>query len=311
MSVPHATHSQVVVLSGGVGGAKLVLGLAGEIDPERLVVLGNTGDDETIHGLHISPDLDTLLYTLSGLADPAKGWGVTGDTFGCMEAMERLGGEHWFRLGDRDLAVHLLRTCMLREGQRLTEVTHLLRRRLGVKARVLPATDDPIRTRVQTAAGWLNFQDFFVRERCAPDVEDVDFSGAAEARLTLDARDVIREASLIVFAPSNPVASVGPILAIPGMKNAIAASKARKVAVSPFVGGRSLKGPSDRMMRALGYEPTTEGVLRYYGNLVECILVDESDETPAPEGGAKVVRAPIVMNTLEEKRALARAVLAA
>ncbi|MFQ5613742.1 MAG: 2-phospho-L-lactate transferase [Anaerolineae bacterium] len=267
----------IVALAGGVGGAKLAHGLAQIHPPEKLTVVVNTADDFEHLGLHISPDLDTVMYTLAGLANPETGWGQVDETWQVMEALGRLGGPTWFNLGDRDLATHLLRSHWLREGYPLSWVTGQLCRRFGVKPTLLPMSDDPVRTRLQTDQGPLEFQDYFVRRRWQPVVQAIEFEGSQTAQPLRQVVDAIRWADLIVFCPSNPLVSIDPILAVPGLRRLIAASRAAKVAVSPIVGGRALKGPAAKMMAELGLPVSPVGVARHLRELLTAFVLDEQD----------------------------------
>ncbi len=303
----------VLALAGGVGGAKLVLGLAGVLEAGELAVVGNTGDDFDHLGLAISPDLDTLLYTLAGLADPSRGWGRQDETWRFMTALEQLGGPTWFRLGDADLALHVERTRCLAAGEALSAVTDRLGRKLGVATRILPMTDDPVRTRLRTASGWLDFQDYFVRLRCEPVVHELDYVGAAAARPLPEVLDILGSDDLraVVICPSNPFLSIEPILAIPGMRGAIVACRAPVVAVSPVIAGQAVKGPTTKMMRELGLEATATGVARRYADLLDVFVADDADAETAVPDGVELVVARTLMTTLEDRRRLARIVLAA
>jgi LPPG:FO 2-phospho-L-lactate transferase len=301
----------VVALSGGVGGAKLVLGLSRVLPPAELLIVANTGDDFEHLGLGISPDLDTLTYVLAGLDNPVAGWGRRDETWSFMESLSVLGGEDWFRLGDRDLAMHVERTRRLRAGQTLSQVTSELCRRLGVKARLLPMSDDRVRTRVRVDDGWIDFQDYFVRRQAAPEVRELAFQGAATARPQTDVLAALRGGGVraVVICPSNPLISIEPILAVPGLRDALASCGAPVVAVSPIVGGRAVKGPTAKMMRELGLQPTAAGVAARYGDLLDAFVVD-SDDAPDPSGlRVRIVVAPTLMTTLADREALARTVL--
>jgi LPPG:FO 2-phospho-L-lactate transferase len=310
---------RVVCLAGGVGGAKLAAGLQEMLAPGELSVVVNTADDLEIHSLAVSPDVDTVLYTLAGIADPAQGWGMAGESWQVMGQLARLGDETWFRLGDRDIATHLFRTDRLRRGVRPTAITAELGRALGLRSHVLPMTDDPVRTRVRTADGWLDFQDYFVRLRQEPAVVEVEFVGIEKARLSDEVRDAIRTAEAIVVAPSNPIVSIGPILAVPGLMAEIAAARGRGVraiGVSGIVGGKALRGPADRMMASLGDEPNALGVARRYvaSGLLDVFIVDRADETladPIRALGLEVVVADTVMTDPGSRASLARAMLSA
>ena len=310
---------RVLCLAGGVGGAKLADGLQQALAPGELTVVVNTGDDLERHSLTISPDQDTVLYTLAGIADPSQGWGVAGETWQVLGQLARLGEDTWFRLGDRGLATHLFRTARLRGGARPTEVALELARSLAVSSRILPMSDDPVRTKVRTADGWIDFQDYFVRLRQEPEVLEVRFDGAAQAELTAEVRDAIRSAEAIVVAPSNPVVSIGPILAVPGLLAEIVAARRRGVpaiGVSGLIGGKALRGPADRMMTSLGKEPSALGVARRYvaADLLGVFVIDREDEALASQIralGLDVVVTDTVMTDAGSRVMLAREMLAA
>jgi LPPG:FO 2-phospho-L-lactate transferase len=303
---------EVLALSGGVGGAKLALGLARVLGGELSVVV-NTADDFNHLGLAISPDLDTVVYTLAGLADPAQGWGRRDESWAFMAALEQLGGETWFRLGDADLAMHIERTWRLAAGERLSAVTDRLRRRLGIAARILPMTDDPVRTRLETDAGWLDFQDYFVRRRCTPRVRQLAYHGADSARPPPEVMAGLAGGDLraVIICPSNPFLSIEPILAVPPIRAAIAGCDAPVVAVSPVIGGQAVKGPTVKMMRELGLECGATEVARRYADLLDVFVVDEVDAATTVPGSIEVVPAPTLMTSLEDRDRLARLVLAA
>ena len=303
----------VVALSGGVGGAKLALGLARVLDDAELVIVANTGDDFVHLGLAISPDLDTLVYTLAGLADPVQGWGRRDETWTFMTALEQLGGETWFRLGDADLAMHVERTRRLAAGETLSAVTDRLRRQLGIAARILPMSDDPVRTRLETDAGWLDFQDYFVRRRCAPRVRRLAFLGADTARPLPGVMAALSREDLraVVICPSNPFLSIEPILAIPAIRAALSDCRAPVVAVSPVIGDQAVKGPTTKIMRELGLGSGAADVARRYADLLDVFVVDEVDAATVVPADIEVVSAPILMTSLEDRERLARVVLAA
>ncbi len=289
----------VVALAGGVGGAKLADGLQSHLG-DRLTVIVNTGDDCERHGLLVMPDHDTVLYNLAGIEQANLGWGIEGDTHAVMDQLGRYGEPTWFALGDRDLALHVARTARLRTGGRLTEVCLALQRSLGVPARILPMADEPVRTEVRTRDGWLEFQEYFVHRRQEPDVVEVRFAGIEAARCTPEMMDALEAAAAIVICPSNPVVSVGPILAVPGMRAAVASARARRVpviAVSPIVGGRALKGPADRMLASLGHEPSALGVARLYADVADTFVLDDEDRALAP-AVAGLGMCPIVTDTI-------------
>jgi LPPG:FO 2-phospho-L-lactate transferase len=275
----------VVLLAGGVGGAKLAHGLQEHLGP-RLVVVVNTADDVERHGLLISPDHDTVMYTLAGIDNREWGWGLVGETFAAAEMLERYGEETWFRLGDRDLATHIVRTARLRRGDRPTEVARDLQRALGVRAIVLPMSDQPVRTEVLTDDGWLDFQDYFVRLHQEPEVRDLRFDGIDEARSTPEVDAALEAAEAIVIAPSNPFVSVRPILSVAGIEAGLQTARSRGapvVAVSGIVGGVALKGPADRMLVSLGHEASALGVARQYTGIADVFVLDRLDEALAPQ----------------------------
>jgi LPPG:FO 2-phospho-L-lactate transferase len=309
--------TRVVALAGGVGGAKLAHGLAAILGPGGLKIVVNTADDEEFHGLLVCPDHDTVLYTLAGLADRERGWGLADETWSAAQMLARLGEPTWFALGDRDLAVHVHRTRRLRQGARLSDVNLGIQRALGVSTPILPMTDERVRTRVRTPEGWLAFQDYFVRRRQEPDVLEVAFEGIDGTRPTPEVADSLAEAEAVVICPSNPFVSVEPILAVPGMRDLFAAARARGVrvaAVSPLVGGRALRGPADRMAVSLGFEASATGIARLYAGLVDSLLVDELDRSEASAIaalGIEPVVGPIVMSDDASRAALAAAAVAA
>lgn len=302
---------RVVCLAGGVGGAKLADGLEQALDPGELTVVVNTGDDLERHGLVICPDHDTVLYTLAGIADPAQGWGIADETWNVSDQLARLGEETWFRLGDRDFATHIYRTARMRAGGRLTEVALDLAGSLGVASRILPMTDERVRTRVRTPDGWLDFQDYFVRLHQAPDVLEVRFEGANEAVATPEVLAAIRSAEAIMVGPSNPVVSIGPIISVPGILEEIAAARRRgvpSVGVSGIVGGKALRGPADRMMASLGEESSALGVARRYraADLLDVFVLDPSDEAQAAAVRALGLEAVVTDTIMVDKASRAR-----
>jgi LPPG:FO 2-phospho-L-lactate transferase len=310
-----ATAPRVVALTGGVGGAKLGLGLARRLPAEDLAFVVNTGDDFEHLGLTICPDLDTLLYTLAGEADPERGWGRRDESWRFLETLAALGGEHWFSLGDRDLALHVTRTQALAAGRTLTEVTAALASRLGVGPALLPMSDDPVRTMVATAGGELAFQHYFVRERCAPAVTGFRFDGADRARANPAVLAALASPRLeaIVLCPSNPFVSIDPILAVPGLRAALETAAAPVVAVSPLVGGLAVKGPTAKMMEELAVPRTAPAVAAHYGALLDGLVLDTRDEAEAEAVralGPAVTVTRTLMESLEDRLALADAVLA-
>ncbi len=303
------TGGLVVALSGGVGGAKLALGLSRVLPADELLVVANTGDDFEHLGLCISPDIDTLTYALAGLDNPATGWGRRDETWSFMETITTLGGEDWFRLGDRDLALHVERTRRLKAGETLSQVTADIGRRLGVATRVLPMSDDRVRTRVRSDDGWIDFQDYFVRQQCRPVVRELAFDGVDRARAQPEVMAALKSGKVraVVICPSNPFISIEPILAVPGLREALAGCGAPVVAVSPIVGGKAVKGPTAKMMQELGLAVSSASVVARYGALLDGYVVDQAD---AQGIAAKVHIAPTLMTSLADKEALARTVVA-
>jgi LPPG:FO 2-phospho-L-lactate transferase len=302
---------KVALLAGGTGGTKLAHGFAMLAPDVEVSVIANVGDDFELHGLLVCPDLDALLYTLSGLIDSKRGWGIRDDTFTAHVMIARYQQPSWFSVGDADLATHVERTRRLRDGEPLTDAIAAMSAALGITARLLPATDDRYRTRIETDEGVLEFQDYFVRRRQEPEVRGVVFDGAADARPTPAVLEAISSADLVVIGPSNPLVSIGPILGLPGVREAVAA--ARSMAVSPIIGGRALKGPADRMLASLGHESTALGVARMYAGLVDRFVLDEVDAALAPhvaDLGMAVSVLPTVMRSDSDRAALAERLLA-
>jgi LPPG:FO 2-phospho-L-lactate transferase len=304
----------IVALAGGVGAARFLDGLARVVDPARLWIIGNTADDTEMHGLHISPDLDTVAYTLAGIANTKHGWGLKGDTFQCLEALRQLGAEAWFQLGDRDFATHIYRTARLRDGATLTGVTRELSAAWGLASTLAPMTDDRVRTLVQTRHGTLDFQTYFVRRRARDKVLAVTFAGAKQARPAAGVLSAIRNAAGIIVCPSNPIISIGPILAVPGIRKALRKTSARVVAISPIVGGKALKGPAARMMKSLGIRVSALGVAELYRDFADVFVLDRADAGQAAgveKLGMRAVVTDTIMTGIARKKALARAVVAA
>jgi LPPG:FO 2-phospho-L-lactate transferase len=301
-----------VALAGGTGAAKLVRGLAQLLDPRDLTIVVNTGDDAEIWGLHVSPDLDTICYALAGVIDLARGWGLADETFHALGRMACFGEPTWFNLGDRDLATHLHRTRLLREGRMLTEVTRSIAHGLGVKPTVLPMSDQPVRTRVLGPNGWLDFQEYFVRDRAQVDVREVRYAGADTARPAPGVVEAIRAADAVIVCPSNPITSVGPILAVPGIREALIETAAVVVAVSPIVGSDAVSGPAGRLMGASSLPVSAAGVARAYAPWLDHLVLDDGDRecvADVRDEGAAPVLAPIIMKSREDEIALARRVL--
>jgi LPPG:FO 2-phospho-L-lactate transferase len=298
---------RVVLLSGGGGGARFARGLAAVLEPGELTVIGNVGDDVEILGLHVSPDLDSLLYTLAGLIDPERGWGRADETWNALDSAADWGGENWFRLGDRDLGIHLVRTQLLRSGVPLSTITTRFTDLLGLATAIVPATDDRLRTHVVTPAGRFGFQEWFVGRRHADDVDAVEYHGASDARPGVGVLDALGAADAIVFAPSNPYLSIGPILAVEALADAIEARTVRCVAVSPLVGGAAVTGPLGRMLMRIAGGTTPAHVTQCHKGLIDALVVDESD-LPA-EAEVELVAARTLMIDREAERRLAQVVL--
>ncbi len=295
----------IVALAGGVGGAKMAQGMQAALPPGELTVVVNTADDFELYGLWISPDLDTVMYTLAGIADPVNGWGVAGDTRNTLDAIARYGQEPWFLLGDQDFATHILRTERLGAGTPLSAVTTQLCDALGIRSRIVPMTDERVATLVDTPVGRLEFQDYFVGRRQSDDVLGVTFAGIESATAHPDALDAIHEAAAVVIAPSNPIVSVAPILSTPGMREALADTPAPIVAVSPIVGGRALKGPAAQMLATLGHEVSALGVARLYAGLIDGLVIDEVARELAPPSvlaGPRVLVPATVMGDEADRR---------
>ena len=303
----------VLALSGGIGGAKLALGLYRVMPPGALTVMANTGDDFEHLGLQISPDIDTLLYTLAGLDNPETGWGRRHETWTFMAALEALGGKTWFKLGDGDLATHVERTRRLAAGESLSQIIEDFRRRLGISARLLPMSDDPVRTRLRTDQGWLDFQDYFVRRRAAPVVREIAYAGAAEARVNLECLAALADSELeaVVICPSNPFLSIDPILALPAYREALRACRAPVVAVSPIIGGKAVKGPTAKIMAELGVPVGAAAVARHYADILDAYIADEADADEVAGLGVEVYLARTLMLTIADRETLASAVLRA
>ena len=302
-------------MAGGIGGAKLALGASLVLPRGELTILGNTGDDFEHLGLHISPDLDTVMYTLAGVADPETGWGRADETWSVMDTLETLGGPTWFRLGDRDLAIHLERTQRRARGDSLTRITGHLCGKLGVGHRLLPVTDQPLQTIVKTADGTLGFQEYFVAKSAEPPVEALDYQGARKAQMTDEVAACLARPDIagIIIAPSNPWLSIAPMLAVPGFREALKAVEAARVAVSPIVGGQAIKGPAAKIMGELGLDVSARGIAEHYLGLVDGLVIDETDEALAPaieNMGLAVCVTQTVMRSTDDRVALARDVMA-
>jgi LPPG:FO 2-phospho-L-lactate transferase len=299
----------VVALAGGVGAARFLDGLTRVIAPERVYIIGNTADDADIHGLHISPDLDTVTYTLAGLANPQHGWGIRGDSFRCLEMLGRLGADTWFQLGDLDLATHLYRTERLHQGATLAEVTREITSSVKIRSTLIPMSNERVRTRICTPSGELEFQTYFVKRRARDRVTAMRFEGASEAAPAPGLLDAIAKAEAIILCPSNPFISIGPILAIPGIRDALRRRRDKVAAISPIVGGRALKGPAAKMMKSMQLRSSAAEVARLYADFIGIFILDEVDRKQAAQVAALGMR-PVVTDTimrgLRERKSLAR-----
>ncbi len=304
----------IVVLAGGVGAARFLQVLVQVVPQNRLTVIVNTGDDRDFYGLHVSPDIDIVTYTLAGLVDETRGWGIRNDTYNTMQQLTAYGNEDWFLLGDRDLATHIHRTNLLRQGKTLSEVTENLRQHFGLNIRIIPMSDQPIATHIQTPAGLLHFQEYMVKRHCTDEVQDVVFIGTSEAKPAPGVLDAIKEAEAILIAPSNPIVSIGSILAVPGIHDALHEASGMVVAVSPIVGGTPIKGPADKLMRGLGMEVSPVGVARCYRDFLDVMVIDEQDAhliERIEDLGIPAMATNTIMRDSQAKAALARYVLEA
>ena len=310
--MPTSKKLKITALAGGVGASKLLLGLYEVMDPRDLTIIVNTGDDIVLHGLKISPDLDIVTYTLAGIVDSAKGWGFRGETFNALNRLVHFGRANWFNLGDRDLATHIHRTAMLAEGKSLSQAAESIRNALGVKSRILPMSDDPVPTIIDSNEGPLHFQEYLVKRRAEPVVCGIRFAGIESARPAPGVLEAIASAERIIICPSNPLISIGPILAVPQVRDQLRKHKQKVFAVCPIVGGKSLKGPSDKMLAQLGHEPTALGVAKLYADFTGTFVIDPVDKSQAAAIsalGLKVATLPTIMKTRTQKRKLARALL--
>jgi LPPG:FO 2-phospho-L-lactate transferase len=302
----------IVVLTGGTGGAKFVDGLRRIVPPEELTIIVNTGDDHEWWGLYVSPDVDSITYVLAGLLSNERGWGVRGDTFHCLQAMENLGGPTWFSVGDRDLATHLLRSKLFAQGRTLTESTQIIAERLGVSARILPMSDMRVETRVDTPIGELSFEEYFVERRYQDKVNSARFAGASDAAPAPGVLDAIYSAAAVLIAPSNPITSIGPILAIPGIRDALSSTSAQVVAVSPIIGTAAISGPAGALMSAQGLPVSIAGVASSYGDFLDFLIADDSDRDSARTLANDILKVhctDIIMRKVEDRSRIARTAL--
>jgi len=313
MMLDSSYESQVTLISGGVGGAKLVRGFDKIFDGRYLKVIANTGDDAVFYGLHVSPDLDTVMYTLAGLLDPEKGWGIKGDSFYALLQLAHYGEPDWFKLGDKDLATHILRTKMLREGLSLTEVTLELSRRLGIQATLLPMTDQRVETFIKSDKGSMPFQEYFVRMQQKVNLRGVAFKGIRKAQCTHMVKSAILDADLIVLAPSNPIVSILPVLRVHPIRHLIKCSKAVKVAVSPFIGKRAVSGPAKELMESQGYEGSSYGLACFYSSFVDVLVIDYTDyqeKDLIEKVGVSVTLTDILIRNMNDSIRLAKEIFA-
>ena len=302
----------ITVLAGGVGAARFLQGLVRVRPQEEIIIISNTADDIELYGLHISPDIDIVMYTLAGIVDEEKGWGIKQDTFYCQEVLDRFGCETWLRLGDRDLATHIFRTNQLRKGSKLSQVTEQLSKTLGLRTTILPMTDEPVETRIMTDDGEVHFEEYLVKKQMKGTVESIRFAGIEQANPGPNVISSIQDSQAVIVAPSNPLVSIGPILALRGMRYALKTSKARIVAVSPIIRGSAIRGPADRMMQALGLEVSSFGVAQMYQDFLDGFVLDtlDKDQKPRVEGlGLKVVATNSLMKSLQDKENLAKVCL--
>ncbi len=299
----------ITTLAGGVGAARFLQGLVHVVPPEEIVTIVNTGDDIEFYGLHISPDVDIVTYTLAGIVDEEKGWGIRGDTFNCLEMLRKYGYETWFMLGDKDLATHIHRTLLLKSGLKLSEVTEKIRKALGVKVKIIPMTDDKVQTKIVTNVGEMHFQEYLVKRKAQDPVLDVKFEGIERAEPAPGVIEAILNADGIIICPSNPIVSIGPILSIKGVKEALKKTKAKIVAISPIVRGAPIKGPADKLMQGLGIEVSALGIAKIYKDFLDTLVIDNVDRDLKPkieEIGIKVHVTDTIMRTLESKIKLAK-----
>ena len=302
----------ITALAGGVGAARFLQGLVKVVPEEEITVIVNTGDDIELYGLHISPDLDIVMYTLAGIVDEEKGWGVRGDTFHCLDMLRRYGHETWFNLGDKDFATHIYRTHLLRSGPSLSEATKTLCQNLGLKVKILPMTDDKFETKIVTLRGTMHFQEYLVKRKAQYEVIDVLFEGAKEAKPAPGVVDSILNAEAVIICPSNPIVSIGTILSLKGIKNAVEETEAKVAAVSPIVGGSPVKGPADKLMRGLGLDVSAYAVADLYRDFLDAFVIDQVDRTEKEQIerlGLRVVVTDSIMRSLEDKVRLARVTL--
>jgi LPPG:FO 2-phospho-L-lactate transferase len=305
---------KITALAGGVGAARFLTGLMHHVKKDDVSIIVNTGDDIDLFGLHISPDIDIVTYTLAGIVDEEKGWGVKGDTFQCLDSLKKFGQEAWFNLGDRDLATHIYRTSQLRAGKTLTQISAEISQSLGLKTRILPMSDDRFETRVTTPSGVMHFEEYYVKRQCSEEVLSVEFAGGATAKPAPGVLEAIGDADLVVVCPSNPIVSIGTILSVQGIRDALKRTRARVVAVSPIVAGVAVKGPADKMLKGLGYEVSAFGVAALYSDFIDAFVIDcrdEEERSRIEKLGVTVSVTNTIMKTFVDKVSLAEVVLKA
>lgn len=304
----NSRRPRITLLAGGVGGAKLAIGLAAICEPGQLSIIGNVADDQEFHGLWVSPDIDTLTYTLAGRIDSNKGWGLADESNRVLNGLKHLGCDSWMYLGDQDMATHIMRTDLRKQGVRPSVIARQIAESFGVQSNILLPTDDRLQTRIRTAQGWLSFQEYFVREQCQPEILEIQLDGLERATVTPEALAAIREADLLIIAPSNPIVSIGPILAVPGLVQAFALSNAVKIAVSPLISGATIKGPADRMLSASGYACNNLGIADCYTGLIDGLIIDRQDHADIQaleERGINVMATNTLMLNNADKARLA------
>lgn len=302
----------ITALAGGIGAAKFLTGLVKLVKEEELTVIVNTGDDIELYGLHISPDIDIVTYTFAGIVDENKGWGIRGDTFRCLNAIKRLNGEAWFNLGDLDFATHMFRTALLKEGRGLSEVTALISKALGLKVKILPMTDDRVETRILTKEGLVHFEEYLVKNGARDEVLGVEFVGANVAKPAVGVVEAILDSELVIVCPSNPIVSIGAILGVRGVREALKQASGRRVAVSPIVAGYPIKGPADKLLRGLGFEVSAFSVAKLYADFLDLFVIDLADaaeKEKIEDLGIEVKVANTVMRSLKDKILLAKVIL--
>jgi LPPG:FO 2-phospho-L-lactate transferase len=304
--------SRITALAGGVGAARFLDGLVRIIDPENITVIVNVGDDVEMYGLYISPDIDTVIYTLAGIADDVKGWGIRGDTFNCLDMLSRYGVETWFKIGDKDMAIHIFRTMLLKKGLKLQEVTDIIRRKLNVKVRVIPMTNDRVETMVLTEGGLISFQEYFVKRGFQDEVKGIIYKGIEKAKPADGVIESIMNADGVIICPSNPIVSIGTIISVDGVREALRETKAKTIGISPIIGGVAVKGPADKMLKEIGLEPSAYTIAELYRDFLDIFVIDKADinlKDKIEEIGVRVYVTNTLMKSVEDRVRIAREVL--